>query len=61
MYTEEQILEWKTKAQKWDDLGDAIAECYGHETEDGEWEENDDPDTDLGTIGEIAASAFGWL
>lgn len=61
MYTEEQITEWKEKAAKWDDLSDQIAACYGKEDEDGDWEENDDPNTDLCTIGEIAATAFGWL
>lgn len=58
-YTEKQIEEFKAKADKWDALEDRIAECYGSENEDGEYIEN--LDSDLGTIGEIAASAFGFL
>lgn len=61
MATEQQIKEWEQKAQKWDSLEEKIAACYGKETEDGEWEENKDDGTDLCTIGEIAATAFGWL
>lgn len=59
-YTEEQIKIWKEKAEKWDKLEDRIADCYGSEV-DGEWVENEDEDMDLGYIGEIAASAFGFL
>lgn len=61
MYTEKQIKEFKIKADKWDALSNEIAKCYCNE--DGEYDE-DNPeieDADLGTIGEIAASAFGWL
>lgn len=50
----------KTKAEKWDALEEKIAEIYGHEN-NGEWVENEDDGADLGTIGEIAASAFGFL
>jgi hypothetical protein len=60
-YTQEQIQEWKTKAEKWDDLEDKIAKCYCNA--DGEYDE-DNPeieDADLCTIGEIAATACGWL
>ncbi|MEZ2446085.1 hypothetical protein AB6805_30425 [Chitinophaga sp. RCC_12] len=52
---------WKLKAEKWDALDDKIASCYGKDNEEGEWEESDDDNIDLCTIGEIAASAFGWL
>ena len=61
MYTPEQIEEFKSKAQKWDALGKEIKKCYCNS--DGEYDE-DNPeveDADLGTIGEMAASAFGWL
>jgi len=64
-YTAEQIEEWKKKADKWDELDDQIAKCYCNK--DGEYvdEDSDDKaeieDADLCTIGEIAASAFGWL
>ncbi|CAL1518151.1 hypothetical protein [Chitinophaga sp. MM2321] len=61
MYTEEEIETQKRKAQKWDELEEKIAVCYGRENEDGEWEENNDENIDLCTIGEIAASAFEWL
>lgn len=61
MYTPEQIEEFKSKAQKWDALGKEIEKCYCNS--DGEYDE-DNPeveDADLDTIGEMAASAFGWL
>ena len=51
-YTKEQIKEMKKKADKWDALGAEISKCYCNpEIEDA----------DLCTIGEMAASAFGWL
>lgn len=46
-------------AKKYEELSDKVAACYGKEDEDGEWVENNE--SDLGTIGEIAASHFGWL
>ena len=56
MYTEQQINEWKSKAEKWDALEDKIASFYvdenGDELEDG---------GDLCDIGEVAAAAFGFL
>ncbi|ACU61299.1 hypothetical protein [Chitinophaga pinensis] len=63
MYTEEQIQEWKSKAEKWDQLDKKIESCYGKENEDGEWEpfEDEDEGCDLGYIGELAARAFGYL
>jgi hypothetical protein len=60
-YTQEQIQEWKNKAEKWDKLEVEISKCYCNK--DGEYDE-DNPeyeDADLCTIGEMAASAFGWL
>ncbi len=62
-YTAEQIEEWKAKAQKWDTLGDKIAECYPEEEFDdhGNLIENEDEGGDLGVIGEYAAMAYGWL
>lgn len=48
------------KAKKWDELGAKIAEFYCDET--GEYnEENPKNKGDLTDIGEIAATAFGWL
>lgn len=62
MYTEEQIQVWKSKAEKWDELEQKISAFYGNENEDGDWEElDDDEGGDLYDIGEIAASAFGFL
>jgi hypothetical protein len=48
-------------ARKYNELSDKIADCYGKEDENGEWVEHEDNDSDLGTIGEIAARHFGWL
>jgi len=58
---EEQISKYQHKALKWDELHDKIAKCYGIENEDGEWEEDEDGDSDLTTIGEISAEAFGFM
>ena len=62
MYTEEQIEEFKTKADKWDALEKQIESVYGQENSEGEWEEYEgDEGGDLSTIGEMAAMAFGYL
>lgn len=58
-YTEEQIKEWKTKAEKWDSLYDKISEYYVDE--DDNIVEDDKHDGGLLDIGEIAARAFGFL
>jgi hypothetical protein len=58
----EELNELKTKAKKWDDLEKEIAKSYVRE--DGSTIEDGDEDNDemcLITIGEKAASAFGWL
>ena len=60
MYTEEQIKKWKYKAEKWDALDSKIAKCYVDENGE-ELSEEDSEGIDLCTIGEIAATAFGWL
>jgi hypothetical protein len=60
-HTKEQVYAFKVKADKWDALGAKIEKCYCNA--DGEYDE-DNPeieDADLCTIGEMAASAFGWL
>lgn len=60
-YTIEQIEQWKLKAEKWDKLDEQISKCYCNEN--GEYDE-DNPEfegADLLTIGEIAASSFGWI
>ena len=54
------INKYKIKSDKWDKLSEKIAKCYVDENGD-ELSEEDSEDIDLGTIGEIAASAFGWL
>jgi hypothetical protein len=60
-FTKEQIDGWKVKAEKWDALGKEIETCYCNE--DGEYDEETPEcvEADLVTIGEIAASAYGWL
>lgn len=54
MYTEEQINEFKSKADKWDALDEEIGEVYFQDEEDEEG-------ADLAHIGELAAQAFGYL
>jgi hypothetical protein len=62
MYSEEQILEWKSKAEKWDALDKKIESCYGAENEDGEWAPFEEEEgCDLDYIGETAARAFGYI
>lgn len=56
----------KEKAEKWDKLGEKIDKCYGDYNENNvemksEYEEENGSEPDLGTIGEIAASAYGYL
>lgn len=60
-YTKEQIEEFKSKAEKWDALGNKIQKCYCNA--EGEYDEENPEikNSDLGTIGEFAAMAFGWL
>lgn len=54
------ILNSKAKSKRWDELNEKIAKCYVDENGD-ELSEEEAEDIDLGTIGEISASAFGWL
>jgi len=65
-YTNEQIEEMANKTKKWDALGEKIAKCYGDYDDEGnelpsEYEEEFGSEPDLCTIGEMAASAYGWL
>jgi len=53
--TQEEYSELKTKANKWDTLDNKLAEIYGEGDDDNEQE------TDLVDIGEICATAFGYL
>jgi hypothetical protein len=48
------------RVKKWEDLGEKIARCYFDENGD-DLSEEESENIDLGTIGEIAASAYGWL
>ncbi len=48
------------KAKKYDELSDKIAKCY-IDKDGNELSEEDSEHINLGTIGEIAASFFGWL
>ena len=60
--TPEELQKVMQKAAKWDALEEKIGKCYFKYNDlTQEDEENDDPDIDLGTIGEIAAAAFGYL
>lgn len=58
-YTEKEIEAWKEKARKWDLLNEEIGKCYPELDDDGN--EIEEVDADLGTIGEIAATHFGYL
>lgn len=52
--------ELKTKAAKWDALDEKLSPLFGHEDEEtGEWIENEE--SGLDTIGEVAATAFGYM
>jgi hypothetical protein len=55
--SEEEYMAMKEKSEKWDALEEKIASCYV----DKNGNELEDENIDLGTIGEIAASAFEWL
>ena len=57
---DKEILPYKIKSAKWEQLGEEIAKCYVDENGD-ELSEEESEEIDLGTIGEITASAFGWL
>ncbi|WP_289659475.1 hypothetical protein [Flavobacterium panacagri] len=52
--------QFKSKADSYDILGAVISKQYINENGD-ELSEEDSENVDLGTIGEIAASHFGWL
>lgn len=60
-YTEKEIQVMKSKADKWDALGAEIEKCYCNS--DGEYDDENSEimGADLCTIGEMAATAFGWL
>lgn len=65
-YTKEQIEEWKSKSEKWDTLKAKIATCYEDYDDEGnvimsKYEEKYGSQPDLGTIGEMAASAYNFL
>lgn len=59
-WIEEYVKPFKNKAEKWDKLEEKIAKCYVDENGD-ELSEEDSQNIDLGYIGEISATAFGWL
>lgn len=65
-YSKEQIEEMVKKAKKWDALGEKIAKCYGDYDDEGnelpsDYEKEFGSKPDLGTIGEMVASAYGWF
>lgn len=56
---DEQIAEWKKKAEKWDKLSNEVSKFYCDK--DGEYsEDNPEYEGDLCTIGEVAAHHLGW-
>lgn len=57
----EQIEEWKSKAQNWDALGARIEKCYCNSEGEYDEENPEEEGADLITIGEMAATAYGWL
>jgi hypothetical protein len=59
-FTNEQILLWKEKAEKWDALRDEISKYYS-ENDDEDKDEDFDDSMGLIGIGEKAAVAFGFL
>ncbi len=54
--TQAEIAEWKKKADQWDNLDSEIGKFY-----EGPNGEPPEKEGDLGDIGEVAASAFGWI
>lgn len=53
-YTQEQIEQWKKKAEKWDKLDMKISSFYPSDDDSEEGGE-------FHVFGEAAAIAFGWL
>lgn len=53
--SQEHYNELKIKANKWDSLDNKLAEIYGY------GDDNNEQEADLSDVGEIAASAFGYL
>ncbi|KIQ22657.1 hypothetical protein RT99_06005 [Flavobacterium sp. MEB061] len=52
--------QFKIKAEQYDKLENRIAKCYVDEN-GNELSPEESENIDLGTIGEIAAGAFGWI
>lgn len=63
--SEKEYSELKTKAAKWDALDQKLAEIYypesNEDNDEAEEQEGNEDGPDLTDIGEIAASAFGYL
>jgi hypothetical protein len=60
-YSEEQIQEFKRKADLWDALDDKIYKCFFDENGEPLPDDEEDAPADLTTIGEYAATAFGYF
>jgi hypothetical protein len=58
--SDKELSELRAKAEKWDKLGEEIAKYYTNSNGDYD-EENPEEDGDLCSIGEVAATAFGWI
>lgn len=60
-FTEDQIKEWKRKAEKWDALDKEIGKSYPDYDDEGNEVPAEEPEADLISIGEKTAIAFGYL
>jgi hypothetical protein len=60
-YTKKQIEEMKNKADKLDALSKEIDKCYCNANGEYDEENPEIKGANLITIGELAATAFGWL
>ena len=65
-YTEQQIEEWKSKAEKWDALDLKISTYYDEDELEGLFDDDDEERLEEGEgnlldIGEAAARAFGYM
>ena len=60
MYTEEQINEWREKAELLDEIIGVLDTEMGGENSEGEWELNDIDDIDFEDIGIQVAKKLGY-
>lgn len=60
MYTDEQIAEWREKAEILDDIIGILETEIGGENAEGEWERHDIDDIDFEDIGIQIAQKLGY-